>query len=482
MKRLASIICILWGFGLLIGCGGSPKQNNHTPPLSMSTLAQQNRFLMTVPTEDQKSYLVVQDKGNNNKEIQLWSKDLKYRLATLLNIGSDYDIDALYAAPENSFIAVVSGKQDPENTARIVSIDYQKNQTVFNTNVYNLPTDYKTHIQYDDNSDILRLGNMEIATTNLYRQNRINAADYISSTHEWVDDMSNWYSQNSSTTSYQDSDYSTGSPSANSDVYSSSTHEWIDDMSNWYSQNGSETSYQDSDYSTGSPSANSDVYSSSTHEWIDDMSNWYSQNGSTTSYQDSEYSTGSPSANSNVTYDPSTLVYLDALYEENKYRFPDQEAFRQQIENLKTKYQNGTVQNSDLTDLGNYINTYGIYTSTNDSYTTSDDIPMKHGTWKGVGHQFWKRIMDYSIELTIGDNEYYFTYVDDQSTCYGSMVVIAKDANSITFREYLNGGACVENYFVLTKIDENHFSYESYLVSTGEHTVSGDVYFSSSSF
>ena len=216
MKKLVRVIVIVNVFSLFMGCGGSPQKDSK-PPLSMSSLAQQNRFLVTVPTKDKNKYLVVQDIGNNNKEIQLWSKDLKHHIGTLFEVGAEYDIAALYAVPNNRFVTIVSGKKDPSNTARIISIDYLNNQVVFNTNVYNLSDNYKNYIQYNDGSNTLRLGNANIEINSLYNQNYINASDFTGSAHEWVYNEAALNSQSDSTSSssYSGSDYSTGSPFVN---------------------------------------------------------------------------------------------------------------------------------------------------------------------------------------------------------------------------------------------------------------------------
>lgn len=458
MKGLLKI-SLSAGALLLTGCGGGPVTSSHnisdssvsgSVPPSLSTLAQQNRFVMTVPTKDNNNYLVVKDMGNGNREIQLWSNDLKRYIKTLLKIDQGYDVEALYVTPDHHFISIIRDDTAPSDVARIVSIDYNSNQIIANTNIYNLSQDYRNNIYYDNATDTLMIGDSSIPIHDLQDNYQIDTSNY-------------------------------------SNNHSYSTGEWVDSMNQWYDQTD-QNGYQDSDYSTGSTWANSDTndYSHSTGEWVDSMNQWNAQN-SQNNYQDADYSTGSEWANSNsssAAYDPSIDAYLDALYEANKDSVSDPQKFAELIEELKNKNYNGTLQASDVNEVSNYLsnNTYMTSMAAEQNNYQPNTVTIKRGTWRGVGHQFWQVNMDYDIKLSISDNEYYFTYVDSTTTCYGSLTVLSVDSNSVTFQEHLNGGQCVENYFVLTKIDDNHFSYDSYLSSTGEHTVTGDVYFSSSSF
>jgi hypothetical protein len=381
MKGLLFKQIVVYSSLLFLGCGGSPTTtkttltNNNTinNPPTISSLAKQNEFIRIVPTPKRDEYIVVQDVGQGNKEIQLWSADLQKKQSTLLKVNEEYDIKALYALPDHRFTAVVAEKSAPEDYARIVSIDYQDNRVINNVTIYNLPAYYENNIRYDLINNTIILGNLYLQIDQLENQTSIDASTY---TYE------NGYDN-----PYQDSDYSTGSDWANSN-----------------------DPYQDIGYSTGNDWSNSngsyyedDNYSTSTHQWLEDQ----------------------------VAYESSNI------------------------------------------DDDWYIASIGAEQLANQN----NAVYLKHGTWKGVGHQFWKVNMDYEITLDIGDNEYYFTYKDPYTTCYGSMTVIARTAESITFQEHLGGGRCVENYFVLTKISDEHFSYESYLSTTGEHTVSGEVYF-----
>ncbi len=207
------------------------------------------------------------------------------------------------------------------------------------------------------------------------------------------------------------------------DLYDPATYivEEYENTSSTGNSYGASSGYQDSDYSTGAAWANSDGGNSYTYE---DTSSSESP-----SYQDSDYSTGSSWANSD------NYTYTDSSYQESDY-------------------------------------------STGSVSANTDWAVLKKGKWYGTGHQTWKVVEDYRIELTIDDNEYYFTYTGEDYQCYGSLVLEETTADSFKFREYVYDGHCIDNYIVLTKVTDSYYNYESYLLD-GTHTVSGKIFYNS---
>jgi len=448
--------------------------DNHTELLapSLTSLSQKNGFLLTVPTKEKDGYLVLQDVGHGNKEVALWSPDLAHKLSTLLRVEEEYAVKSLLPLSDHRFALLVSADSTPSDFVRVVTIDYTTNRIVNNLTIYNLPTDYVNNIYYQDNTHQIVIGNVSIPEDSLLSAQTIDASRF-------------------DTIGYDGPYTVDGDAYDNNTGYSHSTYQWAEDQAAW---NASHNGYDNTDSSSENSSYTSDEaidkyfdtmyilnidrfadpalakyyfdylkesFKKDPTVTLDQLMTYQEYTGgdqlvigqSGEAHRDSEYSTGSPSANSNgndTGYSYSTHEWVDSMSDYYGQSQSDDYSYQTSIGAEQYDYEPGKVT-------------------------------LKKGTWHGVGHQFWKVDIDYDIELAIADNEYYFTYVDDRTTCYGSMTVVGRTENSITFREHLSGGKCVENYFVLTQVDDDHFLYNSYLLD-GTPTVNGDIYFVSTNY
>ena len=94
----------------------------------------------------------------------------------------------------------------------------------------------------------------------------------------------------------------------------------------------------------------------------------------------------------------------------------------------------------------------------------------KDGIWGGRGYQT-EYDYNYPITLTFHNGEYKFEY----DTCGGSLEVLDRGENSITFLEHIEyGDHCIQNYFVLTDTGNDTLSYNSYYLD-GRLAVQGSV-------
>ena len=480
----------------------------------------QTDFLNAIKSQDGRYLFVLKQNNSHQEELQFWDNRTKKYLYTLARINAGKHIEAIRAMSKNRvmFLEVEDGRDT--RSGRVVIIDYKQKKVLGSYTLPNLSQNYYTNINVDNkNQNIVNIGDVSIDFTNESSPNSYEKPTQLNVVN------SNGKSMDNNVRNYFGDDLVMAVPtlqkqglfvvkrkphfSQDLDLYGMIggieyeytlwqlydherfekivpmsdgkiifiirsdiapagyakiiTYDYVNKykmneiikhdlydiqgytITDWENDNNqyqvnTSSSGVNSDYSTGSDWANSNSYT-----------NYEPVYTTPSNDVDSDYSTGSQWANSDTTSDLDTQ--LEALLAQIDATGGDNET-SSSGSGLDSDYSTGSVS------------------------ANTDWAVLKKGKWYGTGHQTWKVVEDYRIELTIDDNEYYFTYTGKDYRCYGSLVLEETTADSFKFREYVNDGHCIENYFVLKKITDEHYSYESYLLD-GTHTVSGNVYYNS---
>lgn len=524
---------VIW-CGLVVfsmtGCGGGPVQQENLQPDGNSLASNsvnetyeqsiqeqfQTSLLDAVTSKDRRYLFVLEKSDNGGEELQLWNRQSQRYDTTLAKVGNDRHIESIVPMDSNRlmFLVVVDGGD--RRSGQVVVMDYLQKKMLGTYILDQLPSNYYTNVNVDvNNQNVVNIGDISIdfsdASFPVATQSPVSLQVNDSTGENRDNDIRNYFGD----------DLVMAVPTLQKQglfVVKRKPHQ-TQALELYGLIGGIEYEYTLLEVTDGEriariiPQSNGQVVfivtadiapagyakiitynyankykmsEKSVYDLYDPSTYVVGQytNASTSSspnHQDSDYSTGSAWANSNAGYTYPSQDSDGYVYDDSPSSSGSPSDLYEQMHYGNSDYSTGSPSvNSDSQsslDTGDHSISNDDYYET--SHVTDSYVILKQGTWQGTGHQTWKREHDFQIELTIGDNEYYFNYIGDNYKCYGSLRIKSRDANSITFREYIDDGMCAENYFVLTKITDYHYSYESYLLD-GTHTVSGDVYYSPS--